>query len=90
MFRSNFVCLCSVRRLLITAYVPSSVILVTLMMEALRSSETSVLTTTTLRNMPEDAIRHSRRCENLKSYLRLCKFLRILHYKNRMFLFSRT
>jgi hypothetical protein len=35
---------------------PSSPILVTLMMEALRSSETSVLTTATWRNMPEYAI----------------------------------
>jgi hypothetical protein len=41
------------------------------MMEALSSSETSILASATWRNIPEEAILHSYRRENLKSYIAL-------------------
>jgi hypothetical protein len=65
-------CLCIVRRWLVTAnVVPTSPILVTLMMETLSFSETTVLTRATLRNIPEGDILHSHRLENLKPYIEL-------------------
>jgi hypothetical protein len=58
-----------VRRLLVTANVVlSSQILVTLMMEAISSFETSDLTRATWSNILQDGILHSHRRENLKSY----------------------
>jgi hypothetical protein len=59
------------RRLLITDNVlPNSPILVTLML-ALSSSETSALTRTTRRTIPENDILHSHHRENLKSHIAL-------------------
>jgi hypothetical protein len=58
----------SVLQLLVTANVYSSPILVTLMMEALRSSETAIVTKVTWWNTPQDCILHSHHRENLRSY----------------------
>jgi hypothetical protein len=52
-----------------TNVVPSSLILVNLMMEALLSSETSVITRITLSYIPEDGILRSHHYEILRSYL---------------------
>jgi hypothetical protein len=61
-----------VRRLLVTAnIVPSSPIILTLMMEAIRSSEISVLTRAIRRDIPVHAILHSHSREHLKSYIAL-------------------
>jgi hypothetical protein len=58
------------RQSLVTAnIVPRSLILVTLVMEAIHSSETSVLTRATWRNIPDNGILHSHHHENLKSYM---------------------
>jgi hypothetical protein len=52
-------------------FVPSSPILVSLMMEALSTTETSDLTRVTRCNFPEDDILHSQCREHLKSYIAL-------------------
>jgi hypothetical protein len=58
------------RRLLVTAkIVPSSRILVTLMMEAQRSFETWILKRATRPNIQEHAILHGHSLQNLKSYI---------------------
>jgi hypothetical protein len=58
-----------VLQLLVTAnVVPTSPILVTLTLEAILSSETSILTRLTHLNIPEEGILHSRLREILKSY----------------------
>jgi hypothetical protein len=64
----HFAFLHTVRRLIVTADVHSSPILVTLMIEALLSSETSALTRATRRNISADSILHSHRRENITSY----------------------
>jgi hypothetical protein len=56
-------------QLLVTAnVVPSSLILLTLMMEAMSFSETSVLIPLTWHRIPDDSIPHSHYNETLKSY----------------------
>jgi hypothetical protein len=64
--------------LLVTAnVVPSSSILVTLMMEVIRSSETLILTRAMQCNIPEDGIIRSHVCENLKSYMTMKEFINV-------------
>jgi hypothetical protein len=46
------------------------------MIEAISSSETEVITRATRRNFPEDAILHSHRRKNFKSYKIIPNFLK--------------
>jgi hypothetical protein len=57
-------------QMLVTAnVVPSLLTYFTLMMEAIRSSETPVLVQATQHHNPEDSILHSHRRENIKYYI---------------------
>jgi hypothetical protein len=61
-----------VLRLLVTSnVVPSSAIPVSLMMEAIRSSESSILIRAARRQIPEDGIFIATPASNLKSYIAL-------------------
>jgi hypothetical protein len=61
----------AVLQFLVTANVPSPLILSTLVKEATQSFEASVLTWSIERHIPEDGVLHSHRRENFKSYIAL-------------------
>jgi hypothetical protein len=59
------------RGMVSTGRLPRVALVRTAVSEALGSSETTVLTRATRRNIPEDTILHSHCRENLKSYIKL-------------------
>jgi hypothetical protein len=77
----RLVFLCSVIQLLVTANVHRSPILFTLMMEAIWSFETLILTRVTHYHIPEDGSLHNYRHENLKYYKIVKSFLKIYFCK---------
>jgi hypothetical protein len=73
-------------KLLITANdVPSALILFVLMMKAIGSSGTSVLTRATRRHIPEDVVLHNHLRENIISYI--IGFLSVVTFVSPNFLF---
>jgi hypothetical protein len=62
--------------------VPSYLILFTVMMEAIRSSEMSILTRATRRNNLKDSIFHSHCRGNLKSYKTWIKVILVNYVRN--------
>jgi hypothetical protein len=61
--------------LVIAYFLPSSLILSILVMEAIRSSKTSALTRSRQRHFPEYGILHSHRRENLKSCIAVAAYV---------------